>query len=269
MAPRIRSAASHLILILLAACSDATRSEPCCERTPAVIITGSVHDPDASPLPYVSVAYRATPAPDSGDGAIDSYGVRGLELTDSLGDFVARLGFYSIPTLDSLQLVIGGERCSPYAGDTVVVLGQALAGLTDTVLHLSVTLPRAYAQSRWSPGPLCAHLVDPSPLGSPGTFQMWVDSIGPTATTWGRFRLNYEASVGDDIGTFVLEQVGDSLVGTMIHRAPWGSCATFRLALRLHADSTLGEGAYTSTGCPTYAGPLAFVPVQALPWPGP
>ena len=279
MVPRMRFAqqpttkvlVTRSLLGLLVACGNQGPSEP--PAAPGVYVAGVVRDQDGMPVPLVTVVWELWPAPDSvQQGAVSDFSVRWFMRTDSMGRFAAHAGYYGAESLDSVELAVAVDECWGLA--PVAVRERAVTvnpDVPDTVMNRELTLGRTAQRARFAVGPACAVMVEPPPFQGEDRFALWIDEISDSVR--GRWRMNYQASRGDDYGLFSGWREGSLVTLELRHASPWdagppwGICTGYTLERPREVGDTLGIGTHRSDGCPFVPAPLRFVEAEPLSWP--
>lgn len=260
-----------LLVAFIVAC-DRSPSGPTPE--PGVYVSGVVRDEDGIPVPLITVAWEAWPAPDSVEqGSVGDFSVSWFTRTDSMGRFTAHAGYYSIAQLDSVEVGVAPDGCWGLAPLMVRERDVAVSPGIDTVLNRELTLIRTGARARLSLGQSCAVIVTPPPLQEEDRFGLWIDDISDSIR--GRWRINYQGTRGDDYGYFSGWREGNSVILGLRHETPWdaglagGPCEGYTLELPLEEGDTFGTGTYRSDGCPFTPAGLRFIEGGPLSWPSP
>ena len=222
----IRSAWSLLAACLVAACSSSD-AEPGHELTIQVTVVDSAGDPVANS--YLN--WSLWPAIDSTwpfpwDTA--------MTRTDSLGRYVIEAGRRT-ERPDSLRLYTMPPGCESGGVNTFIRTFPATSVAHDT---LGVTVAVPVSQSaRLQTGQVCAFDFDPFWGDANRFLALQIDSIVPPLA-YGRFRINYRWTRGDDEGTFVGVDAGSYIVFDLTTTVPTAGCDTAKLYVPVRADGT-------------------------------
>lgn len=154
--------------------------------------------------------------------------------TDSLGHYVIEAGLRT-ETPDSLRVYSLPPGCGEGAANTFISSISATAVTHDT-LRLTVAQGR-FQPARLETGQVCAFDFDPFWGDASRFLALKIDSIVPPVA-YGRFRINYRWTRGDDEGTFVAVDAGSYIVFDLTTTIPWGGCDTARLYVPVRSDGT-------------------------------
>ena len=224
---------------------------------------GTVRDENGSLLPNAFVEWESWPKPDA-DSMYHSPG----SYTDSMGQFVHRLGAYTVRRLDSVRLRLKTDQCLGY--DTLAYTWHGLdlhrVG-ADTVLRTTVVAPVTYPAARLEVGTSCAKSAAPTGTGSVSHMMylmLGIQEIGDSVR--GVWHMNYWVSRGDDRGSFSGVRRGDSLLLDLSLDEPWDACFGYSLRFGIGPGDTLQPGSYESDGC--FPSPVQFRMVESdeLDW---
>jgi hypothetical protein len=248
-----------VLIAALVACGDSFPIDPDAVRPVHVI--GDVRDPQGTPVRDILVTWQGWPAPDPTSGSVPALG-----RTDELGRFVAQIGYYDEPLLDSVEVSVAPGKCWGFA--PLAIRERALEirpGTGDTVATLHVTLERTAAPGRLVIGPICAPIIVPDGSGLENRLTLRIDEIADSVR--GRWDINFDESRGDDWGRFSGARVGNTLVLDLRHEEPWGTCTGYTVEIPIEGEDALGIGTYGSQGCAYAPAPLRFVEGAPREWP--
>ncbi len=223
---QLRALVSCGLLVALAACNDSTDSPAARPRFVQTTITTAL----GAPVPGTYVTIQGWPNSPVRPPVIDP-----LARTDSAGRFVVQLGTYPDRSLDSVRVRWLSPGCFRATRDTTL---YNLALSTDT-LALILTDSSAGPPAASSPAEYCGFGV--SGIAGPDAFRLGLrlDSV-VGSQLFGRWRLNYTWTQGDDYGPFVGAQTPTSLQLVLTHAAPWGTCTGLRLGTARAANGQWG-----------------------------
>lgn len=217
---------------------------------------GTTSDPGPTHVPLVLSAVVATPGADPIAGAIVTAEpwppsvtrpapIDPLSRTDATGRFTVDLGTFRPGHLDSLRIQWLPPGCFEPLRDTTLYQLPLTVDTLAVLLSDTLAAPPAAA----TVGEYCGFGV--SSVSGPGAFRLGlrVDSvIGPQL--YGRWRLNYNWTQGDDYGAFTGGITTSVLVLDLVHDAPWGTCTGLRLGAAVGASGAWGPlEALAPQGC--------------------
>lgn len=231
-----RFVASLGLLVALVACHDSTDPPPATPRFVQTTITTTL----GAPVPGAYVAIQGWPA-----SPVRPPGIDPLARTDDAGRFVVHLGTYHDLTLDSVRVRWLPPGCFRPTRDTTLYH----LSLTADTLSLLVTDSAAGPAAASAPAEYCGFGV--SGVAGPDAFRLGLrlDSVVGTQL-FGRWRLNYTWTQGDDYGPFVGAQTPGTVELVLTHAAPWGTCRGLRLGAARTAGGQWGPlTALEAQGC--------------------
>ena len=206
----------------------------------SLALSATVATPGGKPISGAVVLAEPWPASQTLPAPVDP-----LARTNASGRFAVDLGTFRTGDLDSLRIQWLPPSCFeplrdttlyqiPRTGDTLAVL------LSDTL----AALPAAATV-----GEYCGFGV--ASVEGPGAFRLGlrVDSV-IGLQLYGRWRLNYDWTQGDDYGAFTGGITTSVLVLDLVHDAPWGACTGLRLGAAVSATGDWGPlEALAPQGC--------------------
>lgn len=193
-------------------------------------LSATVATPGGGPIAGAVVRAEPWPASETRPIPVDP-----LARTDTSGRFVVDLGSFPTGHLDSLRIQWLPPGCFDSVRDTT--LYRPLLTSDTLAVLLSDTLASAPATA--TVGEYCGFGV--AAVSGPGTFRLGlrIDSvIGPQL--YGRWRLNYDWTQGDDYGPFTGGLTAAALVLDLAHAAPWGTCTGLRLGAAVSPTGVWG-----------------------------
>lgn len=207
----------------------------CDSTTPAsdrlLHVNGVVLEGNGAPSPPLDLTILAySPSDVSGS---DTAAVR----TDAAGAYTADLGPFSNGRLDSVRVQVVQNDC---IGPVTTELSR---GEIDLDSNESLALPTLSLSYRLTPAYLgiqaavCAAIVTPfTPqlIGDYRLLALWIDDISDSVR--GRWRLNHQASIGDDYGYFSGIQDADQVTLTLRPTQPT-PCSGLQLVMPVDANS--------------------------------
>lgn len=224
------------VLLALAGCQAGTDPPAATPRFVQTTITTEL----GNPVPGAYVSIQGWP-----ESAVRPPVVDPLARTDSAGRFVVQLGTFRDRTLDSVRVQWLPPGCFRPSRDTTF---YDVALTTDTLqVHLADSAAGLPATS--TPAEYCGFGV--SELSGPDAFRLGlrVDSV-VGSQLYGRWRMNYTWTQGDDYGPFAGTQTPTTLELMLTHAAPWGSCTGLHLGATRAASGQWGPlSALEAQGC--------------------
>ena len=235
-----RSVGQLWALIGIAALAACDATEPAIERT--LRVQGTVLEADQAPLIPLHVSVEAWVLGLSAT-------TLGVE-TDAHGRYAVMLGPTLATQVDSIRVGITQFSCQR-TSTTVLTHRHLDATARDTLTLPSVSLELPWAPAQASTGgSSCAVIYVPTPPeGGLGDFIMlalWHDELGDQPR--GRWRLNHQASIGDDFGYFDGVRTDAGLDLTL--HSNWPECGAFALRIPVGGvnGATFGAGELSTSG---------------------
>ncbi|MDQ3660928.1 MAG: hypothetical protein M3454_07730 [Actinomycetota bacterium] len=215
-------------------------------------VEGQVLEANQPPAPPLQVDVQAWP---SAPGGNDSTTLQ----TDAAGGYAAELGPFTDPPADSLRVRVTQNDCDLLSETVLWRRDLALDegdALTLPTLALSYRLPLAQIGIGQE---MCAAIVTrstPETIGDVSLLALWFDDISDSVR--GRWRLNHQASIGDDYGYFSGSQELDRVVLQLRPTQPT-PCTGLQLDMPFGGDNGSTFGVSDLTGSES-----CFVPSTAV-----
>ena len=225
-----RRSASVIVLAVigLAACSDSNSVEP--PATPeSLTLRGIVEDSAFAPVNGALTEMRIY----SADSLMYWGDPLPFAITDSLGQFTLSWDSVGPAPIDSIVFAIVAPGCQ--GPDQVGVLPKSdippgpNPDFMFTFYNLQVRPP-----ARTTPGKYCAFGVHPAWGPNSYIFGLEIDSVSG-GNVWGRWRLTYNFSSGDDNGSFVGTATATSVDLSLTQDIIWNTC----LGMQLHVPVSI------------------------------
>ena len=258
--PRSSAGLVGLIAVGIVACSDAAGPT----TTPqSITLRGTLLDSASAPVNGALTTLRLY----SADSLTYWRDPLPFTITDGLGHFTLSWDSLGADPIDSILIDIVAPGCQGPEQTGVLPKSAIPSGRNpDFVFSFYNLIVRPPAHT--VPGKYCAFGMHPVWGPNSYIFGLQIDSVA-SGSLWGRWRLTYQFTSGDDEGSFVGSATGTSVQLDLTQDIPWNACLTMQLHVPVATDGAWGPATVNGEqGCLPEPAAFMFV-ADTLPYPFP
>jgi hypothetical protein len=179
-------------------------------------------------------------------------------VTDSLGGYQLRWDSLDGATIDSVRVTATPPGCQ-YHDQIRVLGGDQVPEARNAVVDLDAAPVEPPAAARSEPGEFCAYGIHPSFGPGAYRFVIKIDSVS-SPLIWGRWRINYRITSGDDEGTLIGAEIAGAVLLNLAVSVPWNGCDGLALSIPVATDGSWQVASvHGQQGCLVDPKPFRFV----------